>query len=67
MLTSEEPSPLSAQVLYFDGDPLVLVAWDAVELDPLTQDLTVRRNLASELGEPDAEELAPEEEPVSTP
>ena len=53
-----EPIPFSAQIIYFDGDPLELVAWDAVELDPVTQNLTVSRSLA------EATEPAPQGEPV---
>lgn len=63
--TTSESIPLSAQILYFDGEPLRLVAWDAVELDPVTQDLTLSRSLASDLL--DAQEPAPEQEPAPTP
>lgn len=49
-----KPYPLSAEILYFDGAPLRLVAIDLVELDPDTRNLTVERRLASDLqgGEP---------------
>lgn len=63
--TAPQPIPLSAQLLYFDGDPAELVAWDTVELDPVTQDLTVRRHLPSEVLE--EEEPAPQGEPAPTP
>lgn len=53
-----DPIPFSAQILYFDGEPLELVAWDTVQLEPITQNLTVSRNL------PGTTEPAPEEEPV---
>jgi predicted phosphodiesterase len=49
-----KPYPLSAQILYFDGAPLGLVAVDLVELDPDTRNLSVERRLATDLmgGEP---------------
>lgn len=63
--TAPQAIPLSAQLLYFDGDPAELVAWDTVQLDPITQDLTVRRHLP---GQPDEEEEpAPQGEPAPTP
>jgi predicted MPP superfamily phosphohydrolase len=43
------PYPLSAEILYFEGSSPELVAVDLVELDPDTRDLTVDRELASEL------------------
>lgn len=63
--TAPQAVPLSAQLLYFDSDPVELVAWDVVQLDPITQELSVRRNLPGE----DAEELepAPQGEPAPTP
>ncbi|HEX6263016.1 MAG TPA: metallophosphoesterase family protein [Actinomycetota bacterium] len=63
--TAPQPIPLSAQLLYFDGDPVQLVAWDTVLLDPITRDLTVRRHLPTEIGE--EEEPAPQGEPAPTP
>ena len=63
--TAPRAIPLSAQLLYFDGDPVELVAWDTVQLDPITQDLSVRRHLAGEVaGEM---EPAPQGEPAPTP
>lgn len=47
--SEEKPFPLSAEILYFDGAPLGLVALDLVELDPDTRNLSVDRRLASEL------------------
>jgi predicted phosphodiesterase len=44
-----KPYPLSAEILYFDGAPLGLVAIDLVELDPDTRNLSVERRLASDL------------------
>lgn len=44
-----QPFPLSAEVLYFHAETRQLVAFDLVELDPETRDLTVDRELASEL------------------
>ncbi len=63
--TAPQAIPLSAQLLYFDGDPMTLVAWDTVQLDPITQDLTVRRHLAG--GEAEETEPAPQGEPAPTP
>jgi predicted MPP superfamily phosphohydrolase len=70
--TRPEPIPLSAQILYFDGDPLRLVAWDVVTLNPITRDLSVSRHHISELVaavEDVAEEAepAPRREPVPVP
>jgi predicted phosphodiesterase len=60
-----ESIPLEAEILYLDGDPPRLVAWDAVSLDPVTGDLTMDRRLPSEvLGE---QEPAPRGEPAPTP
>jgi predicted phosphodiesterase len=41
----EEPLPLTAEVLYFEGVPPRLVAIDRVSLDPETRDLRVAREL----------------------
>lgn len=57
--------PLSAELLYFEADPVELVAWDTVELDPITQDLTVRRHLPGQVA--DESEPAPQGGPVPTP
>jgi predicted phosphodiesterase len=43
--TAEEPIPLGAEVLYFEGSPPRLVAFDRVSLDPETRDITVDREL----------------------
>lgn len=43
---------LAAQILYFEGRPPALVAYDVVELDPDTGGLTVRRTLTTRLIEP---------------
>ncbi len=67
LITAPEPIPLAAEVLYLDGDPPRLVAWDEVELDPISQNLTVRRRLTSELEEAGTDEPAPLGEPVPTP
>lgn len=61
--TRERSIPLSAEILYLDGDPLRPVAWDVIELDPTTRDLTVDRHLVSEEGSP--EPASPE--PVPSP
>ena len=45
---AEESVPLAAQILYFDGDPLELVAYDWIELDPRTGSLTLDRRLATQ-------------------
>lgn len=47
-------TPLSAEILYFDGDPPRLLAVDTVLLNPETRDLQVRRALIETLleGEP---------------
>jgi len=63
--TAPQAIPLSAQLLYFDGDPVELVAWDTVQLDPITQDLSVRRNLPGQ--EAEETEPAPQGEPAPTP
>jgi predicted phosphodiesterase len=47
--TGPEAIPLSAQILYFDGDPLRLIALDVVTLDPITRDLSVNRHQASDI------------------
>lgn len=63
--TAVEPIPLEAQILYLDGDPEELVAWDTVSLDPITQDLRLERHLPSEVVE--TEESAPQGGPTPTP
>jgi len=45
-------SELTAEILYFEGRPPALVAYDVVDLDPDTGNLTVRRNLTAGLIEP---------------
>lgn len=55
--------PLAAQVLYLDGTPLSLLAWDAIELDPITQDLTIRRHLPEEMEQVAEPTPAPAESP----
>lgn len=63
--TGAEVIPLSAQILYFDGDPLGLVAVDVVTLNPITRDLSVSRHQASEiLEEPEGAEGPEEAEPA---
>lgn len=57
--------PLSAQLLYFEGDPVELVAWDTVQLDPITRDLVVSRHLPQELDH--EQEPAPQGGPAPTP
>jgi hypothetical protein len=46
--TAEEPIPLGAQVLHFEGTPPTLVAVDRVSVDPETRDLTVDRELVEQ-------------------
>jgi Calcineurin-like phosphoesterase superfamily domain len=46
---SEEAIPLAAQILYFDQTSGALVAVDLVELDPVTRNLTIDRQLAADL------------------
>jgi predicted phosphodiesterase len=43
--TAVEPIPLGAEILYFEGTPPELVAFDRVSLDPETRDITVDRQL----------------------
>jgi predicted phosphodiesterase len=50
---------LAAEVLYFEGEPPALVAYDVVELDPDTGNLTVRRTLTTQLIEPIGPSPAP--------
>jgi predicted phosphodiesterase len=50
---------LSAEILYFEGEPPALVAYDVVELDPDTGNLTVRRNLTTRLIRPVGPSPAP--------
>jgi predicted phosphodiesterase len=40
---------LTAEILHFEGEPPALVAYDVVELDPDTGNLTVRRTLTTRL------------------
>jgi predicted phosphodiesterase len=56
--SADEPFPLSAELLFFEGPERELVAIDRITLDPETRDLTVERQLATTL-------LA--EEPVPAP
>jgi predicted phosphodiesterase len=58
----DEPLPLTAEVLYFEGDPPRLVAIDRVSLDPETRDLRVARELV-----PTPEEAAVAEGPARRP
>jgi len=50
---------LAAEILYFEGQPPGLVAYDVVELDPDTGNLTVRRNLTTGLIQPVGPSPAP--------
>jgi predicted phosphodiesterase len=50
---------LSAEILHFEGDPPALVAYDVVDLDPETGNLTVRRNLITQLIRPVGPSPAP--------
>lgn len=50
---------LVAEILYFEGEPPELAAYDVVELDPDTGDLTVRRTLRNQLIEPIGPSPAP--------
>lgn len=59
--TGPEPIPLSAQILYFDGDPLRLVAWDVVALNPITRDLSVTRHHAADLLDEADQDVAEED------
>ncbi|HZD03563.1 MAG TPA: hypothetical protein VE173_01555, partial [Longimicrobiales bacterium] len=63
----EESIPLEAEILYLDGEPERLVAWDTISLDPVTQDLRVERHLPSEVLGQDEEEPAPIGGPTPTP
>jgi predicted phosphodiesterase len=47
----DEPLPLTAEVLYFEGSPPRLVAIDRVALDPETRELRVARELVPASGE----------------
>jgi predicted phosphodiesterase len=58
-----DPFPLSAEILYFDGDPLRLVAWDEITLDPETRELVARRRQAPEEPAP-AEPVTPTPSPL---
>jgi predicted phosphodiesterase len=50
---------LTAEILHFEGEPPALVAYDLVDLDPDTGDLTVRRNLITQLIRPVGPSPAP--------
>jgi predicted phosphodiesterase len=50
---------LSAEILYFEGAPPALIAYDVVDLDPETGNLTVRRNLTTRLIQPVGPSPAP--------
>jgi predicted MPP superfamily phosphohydrolase len=50
---------LAAEILYFEGEPPAMVAYDVVELDPDTGNLTVRRNLTTGLIQPVGPSPAP--------
>ncbi len=50
--TADRSVPLGAQILYLEGSPPELIAYDRIELDPRTGSLTVDRQLAREPVEP---------------
>lgn len=52
VFTDVAPFPLAAQILYFEGDPARLLAFDRIELDPNTRRLEVDRRLVGEAAEP---------------
>lgn len=47
----DEPLPLAAEVLYFEGVPARLVAVDRITLEPTTRELRAERELVADLGE----------------
>jgi predicted phosphodiesterase len=47
----DEPLPLAAEVLYFDGVPARLVAVDRITLEPTTRELRAERELVTDLTE----------------
>ena len=47
----DEPLPLAAQVLYFDGLPARLIAVDRITLEPTTRELRAERELVADLSE----------------
>lgn len=47
----DEPLPLAAEVLYFEGVPARLVAVDRITLEPTTRELRAERELVAELTE----------------
>ncbi|HEX2030972.1 MAG TPA: metallophosphoesterase family protein [Actinomycetota bacterium] len=52
VFTEAAPFPLAAQILYFEGEPPRLLAYDRIELDPTTRRLEVDRRLVGEAAEP---------------
>ncbi|MGH2696094.1 MAG: metallophosphoesterase family protein, partial [Actinomycetota bacterium] len=46
----DEPLPLAAEVLYFEGVPARLVAVDRITLEPTNRELRAERELVSDLG-----------------
>jgi predicted phosphodiesterase len=47
----DEPLPLEAEILYFEGVPARLVAVDRITLEPTTRELRAERELVADLGE----------------
>jgi hypothetical protein len=45
----DEPLPLAAEVLYFEGIPARLVAVDRITLEPTTRELRAERELVADL------------------
>lgn len=55
----DEPLPLAAEVLYFEGVPTRLVAVDRITLEPTTRELRAERELVTELTEAVGAAIAP--------
>jgi hypothetical protein len=47
----DEPLPLAAEILYFEGVPARLVAVDRITLEPTTRELRAERELVADLTE----------------
>jgi predicted phosphodiesterase len=47
----DEPLPLAAEILYFEGVPARLVAVDRITLEPTTRELRAERELVADLSE----------------
>ena len=55
----DEPLPLAAEILYFEGVPARLVAVDRITLEPTTRELRAERELVAELTEASGAAIGP--------